>query len=71
MVDLEDKIACMHLAQDEEKIEENSEEKISLHGWLVVWLIFTADAISLGGRALFLVVILLFEDEFGWSRRFG
>jgi len=39
-----------------------------IRGWLIVFVAFLADALSLGGRALFVVVILFWEDEFGWSR---
>ena len=44
-----------------------AKERISLHGWLVILTIFIADALVQGGRALFLVVILLWEEDFGWN----
>ena len=38
--------------------------------WLIVLVSFFADALSLGGRALFSVALLVWEDEFGWTRDF-
>lgn len=47
---------------------EPSSERISLRGWLIILVIFTADALSLGGRALFLVMILEWEKDLNWNR---
>jgi len=38
-------------------------------GWLIVLLMFLADALCLGGRSLFIVVMIYWQDEFGWSRK--
>ena len=38
-----------------------------LFPWLIVLCCFLVDACSLGGRSLFLVVIILFEKELNWS----
>ena len=35
--------------------------------WLIVLCCFLLDAISLGGRSLFLIVIILFEKDLQWS----
>ena len=48
-------------------VEASETESISLHGWLVILTIFVTDALVSGGRALFLVVILLWEKDFGWN----
>lgn len=36
--------------------------------WSIVGLAFTADALCLGSRSFFAVVLELWEAEFGWSR---
>jgi MFS family permease len=38
-----------------------------IYPWLIVLCCFLVDAVSLGGRALFLIVILLFEKDLNWS----
>ena len=55
------------LASEQDR-QKSRHEAIPFHGWMVIMTIFMADAICLGGRALFLIVILLFEEEFGWNR---
>ena len=37
-------------------------------GWSIVFFSFMADAILLGSRALFGVVIIFWQEEFGWSK---
>ena len=37
-------------------------------GWWIVFVSFLADAASLGGRALFVVIIVFWNKEFGWTR---
>jgi predicted MFS family arabinose efflux permease len=49
-------------------LEPSSNERISLRGWLIILVIFTADALSLGGRALCLVMILEWEKDLNWNR---
>jgi len=43
-------------------------ERISWRGWLIILTIFATDALSLGSRALFLVMILEWEDDLKWNR---
>ena len=44
-------------------------KKISAcRGWAIVACAFICDAFALGGRSLFAVVLLDWENEFGWSR---
>ena len=38
-----------------------------IYPWLIVICCFLVDAISLGGRSLFLIVILLFKKDLNWS----
>ena len=40
----------------------------SCRGWSIVACAFICDALALGGRSLFAVVLLDWESEFGWSR---
>jgi hypothetical protein len=37
-------------------------------GWLIVGVGFMSDFVSMGGRVLIMVVIIYWEEEFGWSR---
>jgi predicted MFS family arabinose efflux permease len=37
-------------------------------GWFIVFVAFLTDALSMGGRSIFLVVIVIWESHFGWSR---
>ena len=39
-------------------------------GWTIVLVAFLTDALALGGRALFAVVLLYWEKEFGWTRSY-
>ena len=54
-------------AEEAVRVDAPEVERISLHGWLIILTIFTIDALVSGGRALFLVVILLWEKDFGWN----
>ena len=46
-----------------------SRDRAVADGWRIVGVAFAADALALGGRSLFSVVMLEFEREFGWDRR--
>lgn len=36
--------------------------------WAIVGMAFFSDALAMGGRSFFAVVLPLWEVEFGWSR---
>jgi MFS family permease len=36
-------------------------------GWSIVFISFVADALCLGARALFVIIILFWQKEFGWT----
>lgn len=42
-------------------------ESKMIYPWLIVLCCFFVDAVSLGGRSLFLIVVLLFAKELNWS----
>ena len=37
-------------------------------GWLIVGVGFMSDFVSMGGRVVIMIVIIYWEEEFGWSR---
>lgn len=41
---------------------------VSCLAWAVVAMAFFSDALAMGGRSFFAVVLPLWEVEFGWSR---
>ena len=53
-------------------LDESSISKADLErrGWLVVFISFFADALAMGGRALFIIIIILWEDDesISWNR---
>ncbi len=65
-------------SQDYKNIENNEGEVvdkeivkdgyISLRAWCTIFTIFTVDALSLGARSLFLVMILQWETDLNWNR---
>ena len=52
--------------QVEEVIPPESPDE--LKGWTIVALGFIIDALAKGGKAIFVVMVLLWGEEFGWSR---
>ena len=55
--------------EDEVRVRgEDAQGKSLLRGWTIVACAFSCDALALGGRALFAVVLLDWERDFGWSR---
>ncbi len=45
-----------------------NENSISLRAWFIILTIFAVDALSLGARSLFLVMILQWETDLNWNR---
>jgi hypothetical protein len=41
---------------------------VSWLAWAIVAMAFFSDALAMGGRSFFAVVLPLWETEFGWSR---
>ena len=44
------------------------DDHISLRAWCTIFTVFTVDALSLGARSLFLVMILQLETDLNWNR---
>ena len=47
--------------------EDHSSNHISIRGWSIILTLFLADALSLGGRSLFLILLVVWRDDFGWE----
>ena len=52
------------------EIDNKSETVMCNRGWAIVLVAFLTDALALGGRALFAVVLLYWEKDFGWTRSY-